>query len=138
MPDNILKWCLQICQLFWQFLKSAKVTKLRNLTKCTHSRRFSPYKNTFPTSFLKFKSQDFQCKQNFLTLAITEPAAQKAEYCIDRARRQIYWVFTFLCHVVYVKFKCLKSLILTDITEFLSYFGVLDLKSDTGLDEENL
>jgi hypothetical protein len=62
---------------------------LRNLTKCMHSRHFSPYKNTFPTSFLKLKSQNFQCKQNFLTLAITEPAAQKAEYCIDRAANLI-------------------------------------------------
>jgi hypothetical protein len=68
---------------------SFKVTKLRNLTMCTHSRHFSPYKNTFPTSFLKFKSQNFQCKQNFLTLAISEPAAQKAEYCIDRAANLI-------------------------------------------------
>jgi hypothetical protein len=28
-------------------------------------------------------------KQNFLTLAITEPAAQKAEYCIVRAANLI-------------------------------------------------
>jgi hypothetical protein len=28
-------------------------------------------------------------KQNFLTLATTEPAAQKAKYCIDRAANLI-------------------------------------------------